>query len=222
MDNIQRPVPEAFVCIIGNNILQNELLLSFIEKQSGFEGVCLPNAKSPLPNKNNEATLSPFFLVDCNDINTKDLWTDMDSLKSSNGDLYYLAFCNVEPKMEIEETAVASGVQGVFYKNDSPHMIRKGISAILNGDLWYPRRVLHKFIMRKNKSKNKAEHPIVKTLSERQKEILTLIASGYSSKKIAEKLNISVHTVKTHTYNLYKKLNVNSRLQATLWAAKYL
>ena len=222
MDNISNTTPEAFVNIIGNNMLQNELLLSFLEKESGLQGTCLPNVDSTLTNQNKSSATSQFFLVDCNDINTKDLWIDMDSLKSSNGDQCYLAFCNVEPKMEIEEAAVASGVQGVFYKNDSPHMIRKGISAILKGDLWYSRKVLYRFLVGKNTSNHKTEHPAVKTLSERQKEILALIASGFSSKMIAGRLNISTHTVKTHTYNLYKKLNVNSRLQATLFAAKYL
>ena len=222
MKNISHTASEAFVHIIGSNMLQNELLLSFLEKESGFQGTCLPNMNSPIPNNNEESTLSQFFLVDCNNINTKDLWADMDSLKNANGDPCYLAFCNVEPKMEFEETSVASGVKGIFYKNDSPQMIQKGISAILKGDLWYSRKVLNRFLMGKNTSNNKKEHPVVKTLSDRQREILALIASGYSSKKIARKLNISAHTVKTHTQNLYKKINVNSRLQATLWATNYL
>jgi len=222
MENISHKVPEAFVHIIGSNMLQNELLLSFLEKESGLEGTCLPNVNSTISNNHKASALSQFFLVDHNGMNTKNLWIDMDSLKSANGNPCYLAFCNVDPKMEIEETAVASGVRGIFYKNDPPQMIQKGISAILKGDLWYSRKVLGRFLMRKNSANNKTEHPLAKALSERQREILALIASGYSNKEIANKLGISGHTAKNHTQNLYKKLNVNSRLQATLWAARYL
>ncbi len=64
---------EAFVHIIGSNMLQNELLLSFLEKESGFQGSCLPYVNSPIPNNKEDSTLSQFFLVDFSDINTKDL-----------------------------------------------------------------------------------------------------------------------------------------------------
>ena len=51
-------------------------------------------------------------------------------------------------------------------------------------------------------------------ISERELEVLHLIAAGLSNREIAEKLFISLNTVKTHTKNINSKLNVNSRTQA--------
>ena len=213
---------KTFVHIIGSNMLQNELLLSYLEKATAIKGSCVPNVDVPIPNNNNSSTLSQFFLVDYNDVNAQNLWSELNYLKKSYTTPCFMALCNVEPAMKIEETAVANGIRGVFYKSDPPQRIRKGISAILNGNLWYSRKVLSRFLNEKNSSNNTKIHPATKTLSNREQEILSLIASGYSNKKIALTLDISIHTVKAHTYNLYKKLNVKSRLQATLWATKHL
>ena len=59
-------------------------------------------------------------------------------------------------------------------------------------------------------------------LTLREKEILTLMASGYRNKTIADDLKISPYTVKTHICRIYKKTNASSRFQAALWALKYL
>jgi LuxR family maltose regulon positive regulatory protein len=56
--------------------------------------------------------------------------------------------------------------------------------------------------------------PLVEPLSERELEVLQLVADGLSNREIADKLFISVGTVKTHTHNIYGKLGVSGRTQA--------
>lgn len=60
------------------------------------------------------------------------------------------------------------------------------------------------------------------TLTPRESQTLLYIASGATNQEIADKLCISVSTVKAHIYNSFKKINVDNRLQAALWAANNL
>jgi LuxR family maltose regulon positive regulatory protein len=56
--------------------------------------------------------------------------------------------------------------------------------------------------------------PAPEPLSDREREVLTLVAAGLSNKQIARRLDISPNTVKTHTRNLYAKLGVVRRTEA--------
>ncbi len=60
--------------------------------------------------------------------------------------------------------------------------------------------------------------PLLDPLSERELEVLRLVAAGFSNREIAEKLVISLGTVKIHTHNIYSKLSVDSRTKAILRA----
>jgi len=214
--------PKAFIHIVGKNMLQNELLLDFLKKETGCSGTCASNLISTKTFNNLPSPQSQVFLMDCKEVDVEQLWNDINNWRASNENKCFFALCNVDPLHKIEEAAAQEGIQGIFYKHDSPNIIPKGICAMLKGDLWYSRKVLNRFLMNKKSSNKMKEQPALTKLSEREKEILTLIASGYTSKEIAAKLSISTHTIKTHSYNIYKKLNVNNRLQATLWAAKHL
>lgn len=57
-------------------------------------------------------------------------------------------------------------------------------------------------------------------LTPRENDVLALIADGLSNQEIAERLFISEYTVKTHISNLFRKLNINDRVQAVLYALK--
>jgi LuxR family maltose regulon positive regulatory protein len=61
---------------------------------------------------------------------------------------------------------------------------------------------------------NVAVQPLIEPLSQRELEVLHLLADGYSNLDIADRCVITVGTVKAHTASIYRKLNVNSRMQA--------
>ena len=222
---ISDSMPGVHIHIIGKNKLQNKLLLSFLKKETGFQGTYTPKPGLTVPISNNAPANArqQFLLVDCNSIDIENLWTDISFWKNSIPGECFIALCNVDPKMEIEKLAMDKGIKGIFYKNDPPEIIPKGICAILKGDLWYSRKTLTKYLMEYGFSNSQLEYnaePDLLTI--REKEILALVSSGYGNQQIADELCISIHTVKTHIYNIYQKIGVSSRLQAALWAAKYL
>ena len=212
--------PTAFIHIVGMNTLQNNLLLSFLKEQSNLIGRCTQKLESTISAHENESKLIQFFLLDYKNLDREDFWPKLSTWKRLIASECLVALCNIESGMEVEKTALKNKIQGLFYKNDPPHIIAKGISAILKGDLWYSRQSLKKYVVESNPSNDISEHVYSSNLTFREREILPLIAAGYSNKAIADNLCISIHTVKTHIYNIYKKINVSNRLQAALWAAK--
>ena len=211
----------AFLHVVGKNTFQNDLLLSFLKDKTGFNGNCIKKLESISFEKINEDELPQFVLLDWTGINSENIWRDISLWRSTTSRQCFVAFCNVDPNVEIEKLALTNNIQGLFYKSDPLNIIPKGISSILNGDLWYSRKALTKCILENNSSNHRFDQAAA-SLTLREKEILILMASGFSNKGIAGELFISGHTVKTHVYNIYRKINVDNRFQAALWAAKNL
>jgi LuxR family transcriptional regulator of csgAB operon len=214
--------PVKHIHIVGKNKLQNELLRSYLKKTTRLEVTCSQILEPASPIHKKKSIPSHFLLLECEESDMEKLWPEIDSWKKSIPSQVFVAICNVNPKMKIEKTAMKNDIHGLFYKDDPPDVINKGILAILDGDLWYSRKTLVKHILEPTRSMNPINHAISSNLTMREIEILSLIPAGQSNKAIADELHISPHTVKTHIYNIYKKINANNRFQAALWAIKYL
>jgi len=117
--------------------------------------------------------------------------------------------------------AINEGAAGYLSKETAPEKIVDAIYAAHNNNRLFDQTLLSQALSSAvDPSKPEPEPTALpaETLSERETEVLQLIAAGMSNSSIAETLSISVPTVKTHVQHILKKLHVADRTQAALWA----
>ena len=206
--------------VIGPNKLQNDLLVSFLEDKMGSDSDQSRRFDLDFMARLDKA-FCHLFLVDCLNDEKIDPWSvyKMDRLQDLKN--YNVLFYNVNPEADIEKSAVLRGIHGVCYNSESFKELPKALKAVLKGELWYSRKTLTTCLqIRRKEGKMSTDNST--NLTPREREILLHIAGGSSNQVISDDLCISLYTVKTHIYKIYKKINVRNRLQASLWAAKYL
>ena len=215
------PVTESHIYIIGSSQVQNELLAYFIEKTIKIQCSCHNNPSIRLKISKFTGTKN-LILWNCLNQSPADVLDHILPYCSPNEMHYKIALVNTTDDPKFMMDLLDRGIKGVFCTNDSLDILEKGIPAILNGDLWYSRKIMSSSLQKapyffKQNYKTKNDY-----LTKREREILSLIATGASNSEISDKLHISSHTVKTHINNIYGKIKAPNRVQAVLWAAKNL
>jgi DNA-binding NarL/FixJ family response regulator len=131
--------------------------------------------------------------------------------------------CLCESLMYLDEyvyEAIRAGASGFLLKSAPPQQLIDGVRAVMNGDaLLAPeitRRLLERFINRRPPSTQTP--PELADLSQRELEVLRLIADGRSNAEIAATLYLSEATVKTHVNHILTKLRLRDRVQAVALA----
>ena len=208
--------------IIGRHKLQNEVTARFLTESTTTQCSLVENLRDISCSDGGGNNQSHLLLVDYQGIDLQSFLAGFRSwTKSKRISQFYLVFFNVPGESGVEHALVRKGARGVFRDDDSLANFIKGVKALLRGELWLSREALRKCIL---EGKRSLEFFDVanNTLTSREAEILSLVATGSSNKEISEKLRISQNTVKTHLYNVFKKISVSNRLQAVLWAAKNL
>ncbi|NRB42887.1 MAG: response regulator transcription factor [Pseudomonadales bacterium] len=137
----------------------------------------------------------------------------------------YLAVTNIKNESHAMDM-IQSGVHGVFYTDDSMEVIVKGVRHILNGELWYNRKLLSSMVASQFDSdsiiQRRSLYQLSIQFSKREIDVLKNLAIGKRNRDIANQLFISEHTVKSHVKHIFKKLEVKSRAEVIAWAQEYL
>ncbi|MCD4746246.1 MAG: response regulator transcription factor [Bacteroidales bacterium] len=103
------------------------------------------------------------------------------------------------------------GADGYLLKNSDQNELIEAISKVASGQQYFSPEVTMSLLNKETEIKSSFKaNSIISDLTDREIEILKLIAQGYSNKEIGEKLFISHRTVDTHRTNLMKKINVSN------------
>lgn len=120
--------------------------------------------------------------------------------------------------------AVKAGARGYLLKNIDPDELVAAVERLMNGEAVIPHQLAAHFLaefatMAKSRVAPAAGSSHV--LTTREEEILRELANGATNKEIANALSISEHTVKIHLKNILKKLHMNNRTQAAIYAQRH-
>lgn len=142
-----------------------------------------------------------------------------EALLTFNPSLYILILTSFGSEHQIRD-AINAGVRGYCLKDAPPEELVTAIKAVAEGGTYLgrgiPLKALSPTIPEHDENMN--TNSLIANLTQRELDVLKLIAVGLGNKEIAQKLIVSEKTVKTHVANLLHKLDVKTRTQAALLA----
>ena len=123
--------------------------------------------------------------------------------------------------------AMKLGTSGIVLKQTATELLIKSIRKVHSGEIWLDSHttaaVIRQFVA--NDDIPQPSAPVAaprdrerSPLSQREREIVALVAQGFKNKEMAEKMFISEQTVKNHLHNIFDKLGVSDRLELALYA----
>jgi DNA-binding NarL/FixJ family response regulator len=110
---------------------------------------------------------------------------------------------------------LAAGATGYVLKDSRPDDLLAAVRAAADGHVPLDPRVAAALLPSR-------EVPLADQLSDREKQVLRLVAAGLANKQIARRLGIAESTVKVHTGNIFRRIGVTDRTSAALWAKEHL
>lgn len=203
------------VVIVEDNWLLRESIKEMIEQEKDFKLLAACERFEGIPSwSSGAASLSPVVLLELGNCNEKGLElvkTVKEALPNSK-----IVIMNMLPKQEDILQLVSCGVEGFILKDAASEEFLATVRTVFLGEKVLPQRLTNMLFSQIIEHSNGSEMPSLlesANLSSREKQIIHFVAEGLTNKEIAQQLNISSFTVKSHVHNILKKLDLRKRMQ---------
>lgn len=206
-----RPLPGRLLGWVGSTSSSPACLVQFFACH-GFTFI-------PLSRHDLVACDLSLILIDCAGLSLDDVQEYLSVMQSTDPDLRQ-ALLRVEPASPYEQLIRWPGVKGVFAPDFNESQLLNGVQNILAGQNWLPRRLLELCLEKQRGHVPQTRLPLL--LTERERQILQHVGDASTNAQIAFDLCISQHTVKTHLYNIFRKIQVRNRMEAGNWIRQHM
>jgi len=137
---------------------------------------------------------------------------------------YPLFLVNAKKDAIRPNQALNLGARGIIYENDHLDRVLTAIKVISQGELYYPRSLLsdkieEMMLRRQAEDDSFTTASLINSLTPQELKVIELVATGARNKEIAEQLNISAHTVKTHLSSIFRKTGARNRVELLKWSS---
>ncbi|MBW7890345.1 MAG: response regulator transcription factor [Chitinophagaceae bacterium] len=197
------------VCIVEDNHDIRQALEQIISMADGYElkGAFISGEKAieSIPHLNPQVVLMDINLGGMSGIEC------VRQLKAQYPSILFM-MCTVYEEDEKIFEALAAGANGYILKKTAPAKLLESIRELAEGGAPMSSQIARK-VVAAFQEKNPAAG-VLDSLSNREHEILELLAKGLLYKEISTKLGIAQETVRKHVYHIYEKLHVNNRVEA--------
>ena len=120
---------------------------------------------------------------------------------------------------EVHQQALARGARGLVVKDKARTVLLRAVEKVQLGERWFERGILTRQIDRVMAPDSEARR--IATLTDREREIITLVGRGLKNQQIADALFLSEKTVRNHITAIFSKLGVSDRFELALFAYRH-
>ena len=131
-----------------------------------------------------------------------------------------VVFLTMHPDVTYASRAFEAGASGYVLKHSAPSELITAIREAVNGRTYVTPMIAGE-LLQSYKAGAQRHQPVMRKLTARQREILQLVAEGYSAKEVAVQLNISTRTVEFHKYRIMEELNLKTSAELVQYAIKH-